>query len=331
VAAVLALAGPAAWVAWNQVAHGDALHFLARVAAYRQALRPEDEGSLMRLLAYPAAMIREEPELVLSPLALWLVAHGTARRAELAAAARAWLLPAALAVFQVAALSLALVRDGAPTHHPERATLVALLVIALMAGDLCTRLAAGPAGAVKGASPPALPLVAGRAGAKKGASPPALPLVATPRLWVRSVVAVVAVILVGTGWIRRWFRLEHFNPRTEEVAVGRAAAALVPGDAPVLLEVPHYGYFAVIAALGRPGQVVLDRSIDPRGPQVPSSFEDPAALGRRMAAAGAAYLIGQRGAAVEALAGPPRAAHGRWAVWAAPATPAARKEKEPPP
>jgi len=326
-AALVALAGPAAWVAWNHVAHGDALHFLVRVAAYRQALRPEGDGSLARLLAYPAAMLREEPELVLSPLALWLVTRGTPLGASLAAGVRPFLLPAALAVFQVAALSAALVRDGAPTHHPERATLVALLVLALLSG----RLSAGPAGAVKGAPPPTRP--SGGATPQSGMGA-ALSRGAALGMGLRFGVAGIALLFIGAGWIRRWYRQEHFNARVDEVAVGRAAGALLPPGTPVLLEVPHYGYFAVLAALGRPGQVVLDRSIDPRDPPVASSFADPVALRRRLAAAGCGYFIGQQGQAGESVAGAPRAAHGRWALWdvrAAPAVPAAPVAAEEPP
>ncbi len=359
-AALVALAGPAVWIGWNQVAHGDALHFLARVAAYRQALRPEGDGSFARLLAYPAAMLREEPELVLSPLALWLVARGTSLHASLAVGVRPFLLPAALAAFQVIALSAALVRDGAPTHHPERATLVALLVIALLSGTLLS----GTASAVEGAPPPTRPSggatpqvgvrlaggTAGReegaplpAGSSRGATPqtgmgPALSRGAGPRMGVRLVIAGMALLFIGAWWIRRWYRQEHFNARVDEVAVGRAAAALVPPGAPVLLEVPHYGYFAVLAALGRPGQAVLDRSIDPRDPHVTSSFADPAALRRRLAEAGCGHFIGQQGQAGESVAGPPRAAHGRWALWevrAAPTAPVAPVApvagEEPPP
>ena len=34
--AAIALAGPALWIAWNDLAHGDPLHFVARVAAFRE-------------------------------------------------------------------------------------------------------------------------------------------------------------------------------------------------------------------------------------------------------------------------------------------------------
>ena len=318
-AALIALAGPAAWIAWNHVAHGDALHFLARVAAYRQALAQQGDGTLLRLIAYPLAMFREEPELVLAPLALWLVARRALRAAPsplsapsasapsasapsplaaaapaFAAAARPYALPLALAALQIAALSLALVRDGAPTHHPERATLVLLLVVALLVGDVGAR-AVRAAGAADRRA-----LLAGAA-----------------------TVALLSLLL-----IRPHLNREHENARAGEVAIGRAAAALVPRGAPVLIEVADYGYFAILAALGRPGDAVLDRSIDPRDPPAPSSFGDVAALSRRASDAGAAYLIARPAPAMQALAGPPLATRDPWALWALPgAAPPPRREE----
>lgn len=141
--ALLALLGPAAWIAWNRAAHGDALHFLARVAAYKQALGGAEAGAAGRLWAYPWAMVREEPEiavlLVASAIVLGLRAGRPALRAALAPYAR----PAAILVAQIVALSLAMIKDGAPTHHPERAVLAALLLLALAAGALASRLGGG--------------------------------------------------------------------------------------------------------------------------------------------------------------------------------------------
>ncbi|WP_437632216.1 hypothetical protein [Sorangium sp. So ce854] len=299
-AALVALAGPAAWIAWNRVAHGEALHFLARVASYRSAVSPGGDGSLLRLLAYPAAMVREEPELFLTPIAIALVAWRARRGAAggederaprrpfppLLRAALPYALLGAVAAFQIAALSIALVRDGAPTHHPERATLLALLLLALVVGDLTAR-------AFRRASPGARRALGG---------------------------ALLVVLFVGV-FFRPHLRREHFNPRTDEVAIGRAAAELTPPAAPVLVEVVDYGHLAALAALGRPGSAHPDRSIDPRDPPVRSSFDDPASLARRAADVGAAYLIGRVRPPVTVFAGPPLATRGAWGLWAAPAPP----------
>ncbi|WP_437545276.1 hypothetical protein WME97_38965 [Sorangium sp. So ce367] len=289
-AALVALAGPAAWIAWNRVAHGDALHFLARVASYRNAIGPGGDGSLLRLFAYPAAMVREEPELFAWPIAIALVAWRARRGAApgavlppLLRAARPYALPGAVAAFQIAALSLALVRDGAPTHHPERATLLALLLLALAVGDLSAR-------AFRGAS----------AGAR------------------RALGGALLVVLALGAFFRPHLRREHFNPRRDEVAIGRAAAELTPPSAPVLLEVADYGHLAALAALGRPEGVHPDRSIDPRDPPVRSSFEDPASLAHRAAGLGAAYLIGRVRPPVIDFAGPPLATRGAWGIWPVP-------------
>lgn len=291
-AALVALAGPAAWIAWNRAAHGDALHFLARVASYRNAIGPGGDGALLRLFAYPAAMVREEPELFVWPIAIALVAWRARRGAApgsarplppLLRATRPYALPGAVAAFQIAALSLALVRDGAPTHHPERATLLALLLLALAVGDLSAR-------AFRGAS----------AGAR------------------RALGGALLVVLALGAFFRPHLRREHFNPRRDEVAIGRAAAELTPPSAPLLLEVVDYGHLAALAALGRPEGVYPDRSIDPRDPPVRSSFEDPASLARRAAGLGAAYLIGRVRPPVIDFAGPPLATRGAWGIWPVP-------------
>ncbi|MEO5731651.1 MAG: glycosyltransferase family 39 protein, partial [Byssovorax sp.] len=90
--AALALAGPAAWIAWNQRAHGEALHFLTRVAAYRKALGGgSDESALTRFFAYPVALVRQEPELFAVLVVLLALAWSSrlpALRARLARFAR---------------------------------------------------------------------------------------------------------------------------------------------------------------------------------------------------------------------------------------------------
>ncbi|WP_437607177.1 hypothetical protein WMF20_41045 [Sorangium sp. So ce834] len=300
-AALAALAGPAAWIAWNRVAHGEALHFLARVASYRSALGPGSDGTLLRLFAYPAAMVREEPELFLSLIALALVAWRARRGAApgaarpfppLLRAARPYALPGAVAAFQIGALSLALVRDGAPTHHPERAALLALLLLALAVGDLLAR-------AFRGASSGARRALGG---------------------------ALLAVLCVGL-FFRPHLRREHFNPRADEVAIGRAAAELTPPSAPLLIEVVDYGHLATLAALGRPWGAHPDRSIDPRDPPVRSSFDDPASLARRAAGLGAVYLIGRVRPPVLDVAGPPLATRGAFGLWAAPSAAGAPEDR----
>jgi hypothetical protein len=250
-AAPVALASPLAWLAWNRHAHGDALHFLARVSAYSRAVGGAGEARpLERLVAYPIAMVRAEPELF-ALCAIGLVALALVDRAGLRRLFGALARPAALLGAQLAALAAAMVKDGAPTHHPERATMSALLLVAIVAGaSLATALA--------------------RLAARRPAL--AIPIALAPALALA-----LAVVLVRPP------ERASYAQRGDEVGIGIALGRQLHGGRRALLEVADYGYFAVLAASGRPEQVVLDRSIDPRRPAEPSSFAAPDALARRLA------------------------------------------------
>ena len=278
-AAGLALLGPVLWVLWNHHAHGDALDFLARVTAYRRAALGEGgPGTLETLIAYPIAMMRHEPE-----LAVLLVVVAVAARvwAPTSLDARRWMRPAALAVLLVAGLSIASVRDGAPTHHPERAVLVVLLLAAVFAGGVGYSL--GRRASV-------------RARAGLGA-------------------AAVLVGGLGAAWMRPSAGIGGFVQRQDEVAIGCAAGqSLRPGER-VLVEVVDYGYFALMAAMGRPEDAVADRDLDPRLPQRPSSFEVPEALAHRAAEVRAIAFAGRLTPVTRAL-GDPAVVSGSWGLWA---------------
>jgi hypothetical protein len=271
-AGAIAIAGPLAWMVWNRVAHGDALHFLARVAAYRQALGAAD-GAAGRLWAYPVAMVREEPEIA-ALLVIGAVTCGVGWKARLSPYAR----PAAMVAAQIAALSLAMIKDGAPTHHPERAVLAALLLAATAGGALFVHAARSRA--------------AWKIGAILG--------------------GVVLAGAIGRSGAPR----EGFVHREDEEAAGRAAAAMAARGERVLVEVVDYGHLAVTAALGRPEDVEADRSVDPRLAKTASSFRDAEALRSRLAAAGARWVIARPSEVTRAVLGEPRATRGAWAVFA---------------
>jgi len=285
VAAALALLGPLAWIAHNRLAHGDALHFLARVAAYRKALGGVESGALSRLYAYPLAMLREEPELVASLVILlaataWLRCDHAHVRTRLRSFAR----PLLLAGFQIAALSLAMIKDGAPTHHPERAVLVALLLVALAMGVLLVDLA--------------------RASSARARAALAAPI--------------LAALALGPLVARRWFPGESMAARRDEIAIGQIARERTNAGERVLVEIVDYGYFAILAALGRPEDAILDRSIDPREPQKGSSFDAASALDERIASSGARHVIGRITEATRATLGEPVATEGAWGLWMTP-------------
>ncbi len=123
--AALALVGPAAWLLHNRIAHGEALHFLGRVSAYRRAVA--GEASLHDLVAYPLALVREEPE-------LWLVAAGATLVGTRPLLGARFARPAVALTSMVALLSAAAMRGGAPTHHAGRAVLAVWLAVAVYAG-----------------------------------------------------------------------------------------------------------------------------------------------------------------------------------------------------
>lgn len=285
-AAALALVGPLAWIAWNRFAHGDALHFLERVAAYRKALGGgADKGVWSALFAYPLALARHEPELLGAWLLLGLCAVlWRMRPASVAVRGARYARPAALALAQVALLSAAMVRDGAPTHHPERALLSAMLLLAIACGDLGLRIAR----------------------------------YAPIRVRVAAALLLAAWILPAAIFFRRWMRAEDFAKRGDELAIGSAAARVVHPGERILVEVVDYGYFAIMAALSRPEDVELDRSVDPRLGTARGSFGDRGALARRIAESGVSYVIG-RVSSASSWAAPAHASvvQGEWALWRA--------------
>jgi hypothetical protein len=113
--ALVAAAGPIAWMAWNAYVHGSPVHFLARVSAFRQAIGAANLPVPEKLLGYPRALVEEVPE------AAVLGACGVAGLFASAALRRRWGPAAWSAAAILAFLIVGDVRDGAPTHHPARA------------------------------------------------------------------------------------------------------------------------------------------------------------------------------------------------------------------
>src|SRR5690606_29875014 len=80
-AALAPLAACGAWVAWNAIAHGDALAFVARVASYRKALGAGASGLGGAVVEYGRAFLVAEPQLVLGAIVIVIAAvvHGVGR------------------------------------------------------------------------------------------------------------------------------------------------------------------------------------------------------------------------------------------------------------
>ncbi len=128
-AALVAIAGAAAWMLWNRVSHGSATHFLFRVARFKQALGLPETSLAERLLAYPRLLAQWFPETTFALLGV--VCMLAMRRAQLAERGIVRLAVASLAASASVLVFLAYgnVRDGAPTHHAERALLPLAFVL----------------------------------------------------------------------------------------------------------------------------------------------------------------------------------------------------------
>jgi len=129
--ALIAAIGPASWMLWNAHAHGDPMHFFARVSAFRQASGDAPRTVLARVAQYPAALVTAFPEAALGA-AFCLVSSDRKRFA----------LPLAGALAIVCFLVWGDLKDGAPTHHPERA-LGAVAIVATCAGVVVASRAGG--------------------------------------------------------------------------------------------------------------------------------------------------------------------------------------------
>jgi hypothetical protein len=142
--ALVALAGPAIWMAWNAHAHGSAFHFVTRVSAFRRAIGAADVSFYDKLFDYPRALVVETPEVA----ALGVL--GVAGLATSVALRRRWTWPALACLTVFAFLVLGDLGDGAPTHHPARALAVVWWVLAGMGVDaIATAVSASRRGAVR--------------------------------------------------------------------------------------------------------------------------------------------------------------------------------------
>lgn len=245
---LLAMLGPVAWILWNQNAHGDALHFLRRVSAYREALGIGAEAWGGYLLAVATGCLTISLPLV------WIFV--LAKRAKLDALQR-WKRPAAGALAILAFLLLGALLGGAPTHHPERTLLAVWLLGALALVDGLRELRWPPLH-VQGLKANAM------------------------------VVGFALLVAAGVLWDTHQ-GLDGLAHRGEEERVGRALRELVPEGERVLVATEDYGYFAVMAAFGRPWDVVVDRTHDPRAGREESALRDAGVMAEK----GARFVVAE--------------------------------------
>ncbi len=253
--ALIAAAGPLGWMLHGILAHGDALFFVKRVAAYRRAVGAAPASVLVRLTAFPLRVLRCEPELA----AVALTTLGTAARLHLRADLRRYRRAGVLLLALLAFLVVGDLRDGAPTHHAERAVLAIWLAAAVLVGDLGTEVWAALGQRARKL------LALGLAGG----------------------------VALGAGIVRPWFaRRDAFIDREPEIEVGDKTRHLVlPDGGRVMIDTPDFGFYAIMAGLGRPSQAVPLDDHDPRHSRPPDAFASVATLRARAHALHARYLI----------------------------------------
>ena len=271
VAAMIAVAGPLAWTAWQSAVYHDPLRYLGLVRSYRQALGT-GPSLLRRVLGYPLGAVEDMREMVAAGI-VGVVAFFVVRRRlretptsqDPSALDVRWGRPLLLAAIQLFVLILGDVRDGAPTHHPERALLGPATIVVFASTDAFGALLAGERSRAR-------------------------------RDWLAAIATVALAAYVSFRVYRSlpWFQAA---PRPREVAAGRALDMATPKGERVLLDTrdlpggPDYGYYAMLASFGRPLDVEIDRDQDPRKPHVVSSFDGEATLRDRSAAARARVLL----------------------------------------
>lgn len=219
--AALAVAGPVGWMLHGSVSYGDPVFFVSRVASYRQMIG-ESATSLGQVLAgYPLALVRAEPELTLTLLSALPLLWQRKLPSSL-------LRPAlgALALFSF--LVWGDLRDGAPTHHPERPLLCIWLVACLIAGYAVSHW-----------------------------------ITIRARGWLAALPVVIAFSAVRSWYTHR----DSFAERHAELALGRRAHELAAGER-LLIDSGDYGYFAVVAAFEDPSRAFGVVDGDPRQPKL---------------------------------------------------------------
>lgn len=248
---LFALAFPCLWLLHGAVQHQDPLFFVARVTEYRAALGLAPVQARIELLRAPIALITHEPELVLSAALTSALLWRTEGRQRILPR-RLWRVAIALAAILLLAM-VGDVRGSAPTHHGERALLALWLALALLLGSAVDKLLA----------------------------------LASP---ARSrVLFTGAAAALGAGWlVRTTLPREPFTDRSSEVLIGeRARARKVEG---LLIDAPDFGFFAVQAAFGKPGQTRVLDDKDPRKTRPDALLESTEAFTRAQTLSGFRWL-----------------------------------------
>ncbi len=228
--ALVALSGPIAWLLHGVFQHGDPLFFVSRVAEYRRALHGGTRETWRALYYFPLAVLRCEPEL----MGLFALALGLSRFRQVLfdfeRYRRFGLVLGTILLFVV----VGDLRDGAPTHHAERAVLALWMGVAIITGELYAR-AFSKLGPVE-----------------------------------RGALGLASLCLAGliSISIRPWYaRRDSFIDRSHELAVGEHARRLASNTDQLLIDTDDYGFYAVMVGFQAPLRARALRSHDPRQPK----------------------------------------------------------------
>lgn len=252
-AGVLGALGSIVWLLHGKLHHGHALFFVARVSEYRRAIGAGQFDVAGALTAFPLRVVRAEPELftlaVVFGTASLLAGTGCLRRHF-----RATVAALALLVFLVAGD----LRDGAPTHHAERALLFIWLWLALLSADAFDGSFDRARGALRAAC------------------------IAVPGLVVAPMIAIV----------RPWYAArDGFIDREAELAIGRSAAEAAGARERLAVATRDFGFYAVLAGFASPGRAVPIDDRDPRRRDRVDHLASTATLEARLRALDATWLV----------------------------------------
>lgn len=216
--------GPLAWLGWNALAHGDALHFFQRVARFKRALGEGTQDTIPALLLYPRLLLLRRPDVIVAATCALVTGRLFAASGE--ALRRRWAVPFACVAAQLAFLAYGNVHDGAPAHHPERALLGIIFLTAAFAADVLAKVATAALGEARAA-------------------------------------ALGMAAFVVLSWVVNGTALLHDVPGTgaTEVRMAQIAAGKALRDEKVehvVLTPCAYEHFALIAAFGSPERVTTN-------------------------------------------------------------------------
>lgn len=262
-----ALIGPTTWMGLGWVEHGDPLFFIGRVRAYKAALGDDPRALFEVLTTFPRAFVEFEPLLVgvslVAALGLFWTRHRSAKRSPL------WHARIALGLFafMVLALTSADLHGGAATHHPERLLLGPWLVLALTTPATLFGLWKLPKG-------------------PEATTRSLRSLVNARPHFIAA--ATVVTVLSGAIYAQNRRPSPHYTNRSDAVEFGLALRRIQSSPERTLIATADYGYFAIMAAAGKPERFGIAKTHDPR---TSDGVPLPLAVRRELARTAYSWLV----------------------------------------